>query len=246
MLTRNSIPASPDRRPAQRETRPARRTTALALVGLAALLASGCAQRHHIEVGSIPDDYRTRHPIVISEREHAFDIPIASGDTKLTISQRESVRGIVDAYHRSATGAIRIMVPSGSPNAGAASILSQDVAGLLRKEGIPGTRIITTPYHVSEPGAAAPIRVTFLATTAATEPCGSWPEDVLARSEENKNYHNFGCASQSNLAAQIANPADLILPRGMTPIDAARRSTVIEAYREQGSDGPGGEGGEGG
>lgn len=233
MHTRHFNPTSPDCRPAPRRM-------ALALVGLTALLASGCAQRHHIEVGSIPDDYRTRHPIVISEREHAFDIPIASGDTKLTISQRESVRGIVDAYHRSATGAIRIMVPSGSPNSGAASILSQEVAGLLRKEGIPGTRIISTPYHVSEPGAAAPIRVTFLATTAATEPCGTWPEDVLARSDENKNYHNFGCATQSNLAAQIANPADLILPRGMTPIDAARRTNAIDAYRESGSSGDGG------
>lgn len=240
MHTRHFNPTSPDRRPAPRRF-------ALAFVGLTALLASGCAQRHHIEVGSIPDDYRTRHPIVIAEREHAFDIPIASGDTKLTISQRESVRGIVDAYHRSATGAIRIMVPSGSPNSGAASILSHEVANLLRKEGIPGTRIISTPYHVSEPGAAAPIRVTFLATTAATEPCGTWPEDVLARSEENKNYHNFGCATQNNLAAQIANPADLIMPRGMTPIDAARRTTAIEAYREQGSDGPSdGGGGEGG
>jgi pilus assembly protein CpaD len=237
MHTRHFNPTSPDRRPAPRRL-------ALVLVGLTAVLASGCAQRHHIQVGSIPDDYRTRHPIVIAEREHAFDLPIASGDTKLTISQRESVRGIVDAYHRSATGAIRIMVPSGSPNSGAASILSQEVAGLMRKEGIPGTRIITTPYHASEPGAAAPIRVTFLATTAATEPCGTWPEDVLARSDENKNYHNFGCATQSNLAAQIANPADLILPRGMTPIDAARRTNAIEAYREGGSSGD--DGGEGG
>ncbi|MBU2487688.1 MAG: pilus assembly protein CpaD, partial [Alphaproteobacteria bacterium] len=35
--------------------------------------------------------------------------------------------------------------------------------------------------------------------------------------------------------AQIANPGDLIAPRGMTPIDAERRSTVIEAYRTNGA-----------
>lgn len=231
MSTRVFLSPSPDRRGGLR-------ALAFAALGLSAAVVSGCAQRHHVEVGAIPDDYRTRHPIIISEREHAFDLPVASGDTKLTISQRESVRGIVDAYHRSASGAIRIMVPSGSPNSGAASVLAREVAELLRKEGIPGTRIITTPYHVASAGDAAPIRVTFLAMSASTEPCGNWPEDVLAKSEENRNYHNFGCATQSNLAAQIANPADLIGPRGMTPIDAARRSTAIEAYREKGSGGP--------
>ena len=32
-------------------------------------LMSGCANRDSITVGSIPDDYRTNHPIVISEKD---------------------------------------------------------------------------------------------------------------------------------------------------------------------------------
>ena len=42
---------------------------------------------------------------------------------------------------------------------------------------------------------------------------------------ENKPYHNFGCATQRNLAAMIDNPADLEQPRPETPAytDAARR-----------------------
>ena len=51
-------------------------------------------------------------------------------------------------------------------------------------------------------------------------------------SKENKQYHNLGCASQNNLAAMIANPADLLAPRGMSEIDAARRATVIDNYRQ--------------
>ncbi|MDE1996302.1 MAG: pilus assembly protein CpaD, partial [Rhizobiaceae bacterium] len=41
----------------------------------------------------------------------------------------------------------------------------------------------------------------------------------------------FGCASQNNLAAQVANPTDLIAPRAMSPIDADQRSKVIDNYR---------------
>jgi pilus assembly protein CpaD len=49
----------------------------------------------------------------------------------------------------------------------------------------------------------------------------------------NQNYYNFGCATQNNLAAQIANPEDLVAPRGMTPIDATRRNAAIKEYRER-------------
>ena len=48
---------------------------------------------------------------------------------------------------------------------------------------------------------------------------------------ENKHYANFGCSYQNNVAAQIANPADLLGPRKQTPIDAANRSAVIDDYQ---------------
>ena len=50
---------------------------------------------------------------------------------------------------------------------------------------------------------------------AQTDKCGRWPEDILETSE-NKHYANFGCSYQNNLAAQIANPADLLGPRKQT------------------------------
>jgi pilus assembly protein CpaD len=48
---------------------------------------------------------------------------------------------------------------------------------------------------------------------------------------ENKNYKNFGCAYQNNLAAMVANPMDLLGPRQTGPIDAADRDKVISDYR---------------
>ena len=47
---------------------------------------------------------------------------------------------------------------------------------------------------------------------AQTDKCGRWPEDLL-HDAENKHYADFGCSYQNNLAAQIANPADLLGPR---------------------------------
>lgn len=217
------------------DLRPLRAAAAPLLVAVS--LLSGCAgwPGHSVTVGAVPDDYRTNHPIVVAENERTVDIPVASGDRKLTISMRETVRGAAQNYRSSASGAVRIMVPVGSANSGAASVLSTQVADVLRKEGVPGDRILSSPYQVSSPEDAAPIRIAFMAVTASTGQCGRWPDDLLANTTENKHWANFGCASQNNLAAQIANPGDLIAPRGMTPIDAERRSTVIQTYREDGA-----------
>ena len=47
-----------------------------------------------------------------------------------------------------------------------------------------------------------------------------------------REHWNHGCASQRNLAAQVANPADLVQPRAETPQLASRRTTVTEKYRK--------------
>jgi pilus assembly protein CpaD len=66
--------------------------------------------------------------------------------------------------------------------------------------------------------------------TASVAPCGDWTED-LARNYNNTNYTNFGCATQTNLAAMIVNPLDLLYPRLMTPPNAARRGGVLQNYQ---------------
>lgn len=66
---------------------------------------------------------------------------------------------------------------------------------------------------------------------AHAKDCGDWPED-LTHTAENDQYANFGCAQQNNIAAMVANPNDLVRPRKQGPADAARRSNVIDKYRQ--------------
>ena len=173
-------------------------------------------------------------PIVLTESQHTIDVPVASGDRELTAAMRDNIRGFAMDYSSKSRGVIQIMVPHGSANAGAASILRKDIRATLVGAGVARNRIIETSYGANPEGDAAPIRLAFVAITAKTNPCGQWPEDLISNTVENNQYHNFGCATQANLAAQIANPMDLVAPRGMSPIDAERRSVVIEDYRSDG------------
>lgn len=210
-------------------TRSMARLATLAFVG--GLLAS-CGTRDNQTTAAIPDDYRTRHPIVLAEAERAIDIPVASGDSRLTQGTRDVIRGFAAEYRHAASGVVQIMLPRGSANSHAAHIVRKDIRRLLAASGVPANRVIETAYEAGATGDAAPIRLSYVAITAQTGPCGEWPEDLTLNTLENRNYHNFGCATQSNLAAQIADPTDLIGPRQMSPVDAAQRAEVIESWRD--------------
>ncbi|KQT44504.1 hypothetical protein ASG43_14310 [Aureimonas sp. Leaf454] len=208
----------------------ARAPFTLALLVGAALLV-GCADRHSIEVGSIPDDYRSRHPIVVAESEKTLDIPIVSSEVRLPIASRDRVADFARRFKRSGSAAIRVLLPSGSANAPAAESASQGVLTALKREGVGSSRVLVQSYDATGLQGPAPIRLSYATLTAQTEPCGRWPED-LGSTHENKNYFNFGCASQQNLAAQIADPRDLLGPRGEGEIDAERRTVVLDDYRQ--------------
>ncbi|MER8414645.1 MULTISPECIES: CpaD family pilus assembly protein [unclassified Mesorhizobium] len=201
-------------------------------VAVAALLA-GCAQRDSITVGAIPDDYRTNHPIVIAEKNQKIDLPVGAGDRGMTGSQRDTLLGFLDGYDRSAAPTLTIQVPSGSANEVAATAAARDFARLAIASGVKRNRLVVTSYQAASSEISSPVRVAYVAVRAQTDKCGRWPADLVDTSE-NKHYADFGCSYQNNLAAQMANPADLLGPRKPSTIDAENRGAVIDVYRARG------------
>ncbi len=221
-------------RSVNRRRRPAKRGVRMATFAAIApiMLMAGCASHsdRHFTVGSVPSSYKTRHPIVLQEQEKVLDIPVGTNSLGLTKPAASAVTGFAQRFKSSAGGAMTMMLPQGSPNAAAARRVGAAITNVLRNKGLSSAQISTVTYHAAEHGSTAPIRLSYGAVSASVEKCGKWKADLTATTE-NRNYHNFGCASQANLAAIVANPADLLGPRGSTGIDAARRATVIDDYR---------------
>jgi pilus assembly protein CpaD len=207
--------------------------TAAVLVVLSASLLAGCAKRHHITVGSIPDDYRTNHPITVAERDQALDVPVGASTHRLSRAQREVIAGHLANYELDSGAPLRILVPQGSRNAGAAYYVAEEIAAMAQEHGIHSGLILMHSYSVNNPETSAPVRIVYAALTADAGPCGRWPEDVL-ETGENKHYANFGCAYQKNLAAQLENPMDILGPRKRAVIDPENRAAAIEQYKARG------------
>lgn len=203
----------------------------MAIVTLAIL--SGCAlqKRDSITVGAVPDDYRTNHPIVIADKQETLDLPVGASDRGATRPQKDTLEGFLVGYDRTAAPVLNIISPSGSANGVAAADAAHDFARIARENGVPASRIVLASYQAAPEETSAPVRISYAAMRAQTNKCGRWPKDILDTSE-NKHYANFGCSYQNNLAAQVANPEDLLGPRKQSPIDADNRDAVIGDYRD--------------
>ena len=204
------------------------------------LAAAGCAGHPMLDdrsTGSVPRDFRERHPIVITDQTRVLDVPVGLGDGVLPGGTRETILGFLARYRAESEGVIQISRPRGTGNEAAAAAAATEAAELLELAGVAPGLIVRTTYDV-EGAPSAPVRLAYTAVRSqVVGGCGHWPEDLAsaALTHDNRNYHNFGCATQNNLAAQVANPTDLLHPRAPTPLDATRAATAIGEYQQDGN-----------
>ena len=211
---------------------PVKNVTRIAGALLIGTALAGCASRDSLTVGSVPDDYRTNHPIIVSESEQTLDVPVASGARELTIATQSNITAFANAFGRSGTGVLHMLVPAGSANEHAVDRVRNDIFKALKRGGVNQNDVSVQRYDAGQHGSTAPVRLAYSGVTAGVpSQCGQWPADI-ARTSKNQHHADYGCSSQNNLAAQIANPGDLLGPRAASPIDAIQRGVVIGTYQE--------------
>jgi pilus assembly protein CpaD len=207
-----------------------------ALVGIAVALGA-CTYDREVVTATVPDDYRLRHPIAVEEASHSIVVFVGQARGGLSASQRADVMGLARAWRREATGAVIADVPVDTENARAAAATFRDIQGVLAAGGVPPHGIKLHNYRPEDPRILPTIRLSYPKMTAVAGPCGLWPEDLGPSImnpdyNQNRSYHNFGCATQRNLAAMVDNPADLEQPRSEMPADTARRAAAFAKYRK--------------
>ncbi len=192
--------------------------------------------------GSVSADYRDRHPIRLVDGQRAVQILVGSGRVGLTATQRAQVASLGSDWRHEGTGYVVIETPAGAVNSRAAKETVREIRSLLNFAGVPPRATLMRNYQQAYREDLGAIRVTYTKIQAVAGPCGQWPDNLgpgLVGNErypllesENVPYWNFGCATQHNLAAAVANPEDLVQPRPETPPYASRRQTVVDKYRQ--------------
>ena len=203
-----------------------------ALALLTALLLGtplgGCFQSPRFQAPFTLANPNERYPIAVKQGETTLDLAVYRGSSGLNASQRAQLYDYLADYKQQSADQLLIRAPSGGPNETAAIRAYDDVRAAMRHAGIKPSAVAVQPYYFGgDP--AAPIRVSFLHVVAVPPDCPDWSENI-ARDPQNMPFTNMGCATQRNLAVAVANPRDLIEPRGETPRSSERRDVAWNKY----------------
>jgi pilus assembly protein CpaD len=198
------------------------------IAGLALLALGACAT---------DDSKPTAHsePLTPTERYSIevapapVELQLAAHANGLSAAQTAALDDFVGRWEAGDRSQITIKAPEhGSDPAGAYRIAT-DTHDYLVAQGVDAAAVRIVGYDAAN-DPRAPIRVGFMRYEAHGPQCGqSW--ENLADVRSNHEYEEFGCAVTANVAAQLADPEDLLHPRTMTPPDAERRENVLGKYR---------------
>jgi pilus assembly protein CpaD len=203
--------------------------SSLVLLLTSSVMLAGCSNTRPTQQAFAPDDYRDRHPIRLEHAKQHVDVFGAS--PVLDARQHRDLVEFAKAQRVRGQGTIDIATPAGLPHVSVAAIRAA-----LAQGGLSGP-VRYTSYPVVAGAGTAPVRVSHATLVArVASQCGQWPAELAGgrnlETMHNRPYHNLGCAYQSMIAAQVADPVDLVRPRAEGPADLVKRTKDIEALRK--------------
>ena len=174
-----------------------------------------------VELATNRSLYSENQPVV----EHSyFALDLASAGDGIASDERARLAGWFDTLDLRYGD--RISVDSAYASPGAIADVARVAAdyGLVLGDGIPPA------LGSAQPGT---VRVVVARATASVPGCPNWRQAKLSGNPISTES-NFGCATNSNLAAMIANPDDLILgQQGTRSGDANLATKAIKSYRDK-------------
>lgn len=189
-------------------------STALLALGLA-----GCAtDQKGMAVNRSLDSV---HQPVVQRSDYTLDL--ASTGANLAPGEDSRLARWFDSLRIAYGDTIYVDDAYGAPGVRADVARVAGAYGLLLSDSAPATAGSVQPGSV---------RVIVSRTTASVPGCPDWHQSGTIGAPVS-TAANFGCATNSNLAAMVANPNDLVLGQTGRPAgDAATASKAIKAYRD--------------
>ena len=199
------------------------RISTAAAVAALALAASACAPAGQpLSAANNPSLYSVHQPVV---QRTDFVLDLATSGDGLPESERQRLAGWFDSIGAGYGDRISVDEPYGYASPGARADVASVAAdyGLLLSDGAP------VLHGAVQPGA---IRVIASRATARVPGCPLWSSPEAEPSTTTSS--NYGCSVNSNIAAMVANPDDLVLGQdGTTRGSATTATRAIRTYRER-------------
>jgi pilus assembly protein CpaD len=183
----------------------------------ASIALQGCAGA----LGTSNNTMYSAHQPVVERTNFAIDLTTNGG----AISSAEKSR-LNEWFEALKLGyGDRISVDYGSEYAN--PLASAAIARIAADRGL-----ITEEVAPVTPGQIAPgtLRIVVTRSKASVPSCPDWTSNH-DRNYNSSNHSNYGCATNSNLAAMVADPEDLVRGRENSKLDGNSGKKAVDAYK---------------
>ncbi|RZK79735.1 MAG: pilus assembly protein CpaD [Methylobacterium sp.] len=202
-------------------TRNNRRRSLLLAALMPATLAAGCNGTRNRGLESV-------HQPVVSRADYAVDLATRGDD--LATGEAQRLSGWLTGLRVGYGDRVAVDDPAAAP------ATHDRVAGIVADYGL---LLADTPPVTPTAVTPGTVRVVVSRMSAAVPHCPDWSR--TSGTDFNQNtWSNYGCGVNTNLAAMVANPADLVRGAADTGPDGATSYKAIDLYRKAVPSGNGG------
>ena len=207
--------------------------TIFTIGALSLICFSGCTNYYKISNNSNRPtqeiDAASRYPYVVNSQPVTQRVTFQGSEVTLDKSERDRVDEFLKNFLRRGGGILEIAVPTQLDDTETQARLHALRQYIISR----GTRAeeIHASQISSDQGNGDTITLRY--NKFAVEPinCDRRNAVPVTYNPSNMQHPDFGCSSRANIAAMVANPADLEQPQARQPADAARRNRVTTTYR---------------
>ncbi|MEQ9643133.1 MAG: CpaD family pilus assembly protein [Alphaproteobacteria bacterium] len=201
-------------------------TRPLLIAGAMLAMLAGCADPPENSRLQTYDNARGNHPIELRSRVETTPVTI-SEKAGITETEQDQLDGFFSDYLAAGGGLLSIVASDKVGGREAAVKRAERVASYAMHRGLLPQEL---DVRVGPTANDQPVVLSFQRYSLKPQDCSRDAYEPNTTNSRNTLHSRIGCATQANLAAMLANPADLAMRRTETPADL-RRSLAIQAYR---------------
>ena len=208
----------------------------IALLSAGLVMISGCQSKApaHVPLEYFDGTSLDRNAITARVKTEYLEVKMNPADSQLRLTEVDLIRGFLIDYATRGHGPLIMSVPKGAQNPQLAIEAVAEAREMAWEVGIEYDEIAGSAYE-ARGRAEAPLVLAFKAYVAIKPDCPSLATIDFTNASSNSDLPTLGCAVRTNMAAMIADPADIYSQRPLEPGDVGRREIQLEAWREGGA-----------
>lgn len=209
------------------------RILSTAMIAVTGLALSACQSNDGLS--HVPESYMQgssfdRYDLSATQKTEMIEIALQPGDSQLRREEIYKLEAFLSLYKSNGHGPLLVSIPDGQVNEQLVISAAAEIRDITWNAGVEYDQIDGSAYDAGSQ-ATAPILIAFTRYLADRPDCPTWASIDAADGTSNNDTPVLGCAVRTNMAAMIADPADLLGVRVLDEDDTGRRQEQLQRWR---------------